>query len=130
MLLPILNNCAYCNKLTFICPCLASISVKYNQQEATFSQSIYFYKLFYMFQEVSSPINRSTKLYIQSQVLSKQYCCLLLSWMRWGHSSISSTIAAGSGIVLTIPDAVCTVLCSWRWAEEPPEPCRAIYRNK
>jgi len=28
------------------------------------------------------------------------------------HSSISSTIAAGSSIGLTIPDAVCTVLCS------------------
>jgi len=44
--------------------------------------------------------------------------------------SISSTIAAGSSIGLTIPDAVCTVLCSWWWAQEPPETCRAIYRNK
>jgi hypothetical protein len=39
-------------------------------------------------------------------------------------------IAAGSRIGLTIPDAVCTVMCSWWWAEEPPETCRAIYRNK
>jgi hypothetical protein len=31
---------------------------------------------------------------------------------------------------LTIPDTVCTVLCSWWWAEEPPETCTAIYRNK
>jgi len=45
-------------------------------------------------------------------------------------SSISSTIPASSSIGLTIPDAVCTVLCSWWWAEEPPETCRAIYRNK
>jgi len=45
-------------------------------------------------------------------------------------SSISSMIAAGSSIGLTIPDAVCTVFCSWWWAEEPPETCRAIYRNK
>jgi len=45
-------------------------------------------------------------------------------------SSISSTIAAGSSIGLTIPDAVCTVLCSWWWAEGPPETFRAIYRNK
>jgi len=45
-------------------------------------------------------------------------------------SSISSTIVADSSIGLTIPDAVCTVLCSWWWAEEPPETCRAIYRNK
>ena len=26
---------------------------------------------------------------------------------------------------LTISEAVCTVLCSWWWAEEPPETCRA-----
>jgi len=69
--------------LTFICPCIASISVKYNQQDATFSRSIYFYKLLHMFHEVPPPIIRSTKLYIQRQVLSKQHCCLLLSWMRW-----------------------------------------------
>jgi hypothetical protein len=41
-----------------------------------------------------------------------------------------STISAGSSIGLTIPDAVCIVLCSWCWAEEPPETCRAIHRNK
>ena len=44
--------------------------------------------------------------------------------------SISSTIAAGSNNGLTIPDAVYSVLCSWWWVEEPPETCRAIYRNK
>ena len=68
--------------LTFICPCIANVSLKYNQQEATFSLSIYFYKLLYMFQAVPPPIIRSTELYIQRQVLSNQYCCLLLSWMR------------------------------------------------
>ena len=77
--------------LTFICPCIFSVSLKYNQQDATFSRSIHFYKLLYIFQAVPPPIIRSTKLYIQRQVLSNQYCCLLLSWMR---SSISSTIAA------------------------------------
>jgi hypothetical protein len=65
------------------CPCIASISLKYNQQDATFSRSIYFYKLLYMFQVVNPLIIRNTKLYIQPQVLSKQYCCLLLSWIRW-----------------------------------------------
>jgi len=100
-------------------------SLKYNQQDATFSPSIYFYKLLYMFLAVPPPIIRSTKLYIQCQVVSNQYCCLLLSW-----SSISSMIAAGSSIGLALPDAVCTVLCSWWWAEEPPETYRAIYRNK
>jgi hypothetical protein len=68
---------------TFICPCIASISLKYNQQDAMFCRSIYFYKFLYMFQAVSPPIIRSTKLYIQRQVLSNQHCCLLLSWVRW-----------------------------------------------
>ena len=26
---------------------------------------------------------------------------------------------------LTIPKAVCTVMCSWWWAEKPPETCKA-----
>jgi len=57
------------------------VSLKYSQQDATFSRSIYFYKLLYMFQAVPPPIIRSTKLYIQRQVLSNQYCCLLqLVW--------------------------------------------------
>ena len=36
-----------------------------------------------MFQAVPPPIIRSTKLYVQRQISSNQYCCLLLSWMRW-----------------------------------------------
>jgi len=47
-----------------------------------------------MFQAVPLPIIRSTKVYIQCQVLSKQYCSLLLSWVRWNSISISSKIAA------------------------------------
>jgi hypothetical protein len=45
-------------------------SLKYNQKDATFSRSVYFYKLLYTFQAVPQPIIRSTKLYIQCQVLS------------------------------------------------------------
>jgi len=56
--------------LTFTCPCITSISLKYNQQDATFSRSICFYKLLYMFQAVPPPIIRSAKLYIQRKVLS------------------------------------------------------------
>jgi len=44
---------------------ICDISLKYNQQDARFSLSIYFYKLLYMFQAVPPPIIRSTKLYIQ-----------------------------------------------------------------
>jgi hypothetical protein len=65
-----------------------SIPLKYNQQNATFTRSIYFYKFLYMFQAVPPPIIRSIKLCIQRQVLLNQYCCLLLSWMRW--SSVPS----------------------------------------
>ena len=97
--------------LTFICPCIASIYLKYNQQDSTYSRFIYFYKLLYMFQAVPQPIIRSTKLYIQRQVLSNQYCCLLLSWMSWNSMEIH-LIHDSSSIRLTIPDAVCTVLCS------------------
>jgi hypothetical protein len=39
-------------------------SLEYNQQDITFSRSIYFYQLLYMFQAVPPPIIRSTKLYI------------------------------------------------------------------
>jgi hypothetical protein len=65
----------------------ASISLKYNQQHATFPRSIYLYKFLYMFQVVPPSIIRSRQLYIQRQVLSNQYCCLLLSWMRRNDSS-------------------------------------------
>jgi len=37
------------------------------EQDATFSRSIYFYKLLYMFQAVPPPIIGSTKQYIQRQ---------------------------------------------------------------
>jgi len=79
---------------TFMCPCIASVPLKY--KDATFSRSIYFYKLLYVFQAFPPPIIRSTKLYIQRQVLSNQYCCLLLSWMRWNYSSISSISGVSS----------------------------------
>jgi hypothetical protein len=69
------NTNIYRSYLIFICLCIASISLKYNQQDATYSRSIYFYKLICMIQAVLPPIIRSTKLYILRQVLSKQYCC-------------------------------------------------------
>jgi len=131
---------------TFICPCIASISLKYNQQDAKFSRSIYFYKLLYMFRRFLRPSSGA-----QNCTHSVRYCqtniaaCCSRGWdgtwvpshpreqqaaVRWNSISISLTRAAGSSIFLAIPDAVCTVLCSWWWAGEPPETCRAIYRNK
>jgi hypothetical protein len=64
------------------------ISPKYNQQDATFSRSIYFSKLLYMFHAVSPPIIRSTKLRtasgivkpIQAAVLVWQYLALYIQF--------------------------------------------------
>jgi hypothetical protein len=60
--------------LLFLCHNVGSLSLMYNQQDATFSQSVYFRKLLYMFRAVPPPIIRSTELYIWCQVLSNQYC--------------------------------------------------------
>jgi len=43
------------------------------------------------------------------------------------HHQEHKTVHTASGIVKPI---LCTVLCSWWWAEEAPETCRAICRNK
>ena len=83
--------------LTFIYPCIATTSLKYNQQDATFSRSAYSYKLLYMFQAVPPPIIRSTELYIQRQVLSNQYCC----YCRWDGTQFHFIHDSSSiGIVL------------------------------
>jgi hypothetical protein len=101
--------------LTFICPCMASISLKYKQKDATFSRSIYFYKLLYTFQVVTLPIIRSTKLYIQYHVLSTFHLIHYSSKQQYWFDNTWRCIR---------------VMCYWWWAEEPTETCRVIYRNK
>jgi len=64
-------------------------------------QFIYFYKTLYMFQTVFPSIIRSSKLNIERQVF-----------------------------VRPITDAVCSVLSSWWWTENPSETWKASYRNK
>ena len=92
------------------------ISPKYNQQDATFSPYIYFNKLLYMFQAVPPPIIRSTKLYIQRQVLSNQYCCRLLSWMRW---NVPPPIIRSTKLYIqrqVLSNQYCCLVLSWmRW---------------
>jgi len=106
--LPIQDNC-----------CTVRVhSLKYNQQDATFSWSIYFYKLLYMFQAVPPPIIRSTKLHTASGIVKP----ILLPAAIVDEMELYG--------IPSIPDAVFTVLCFWWWAEEPPETCRAFYRNK
>jgi hypothetical protein len=84
----------------YLSPINCYMSIKYNKQDATCSRSIYFYKLLYIFQAVPPPIVRSTNLYVQRQDEMER--------MR----SVSSTVAAGNSIGLTIPDTARTVLCS------------------
>ena len=50
--------------------------------------------------------------------------CSLLSWMRWDEFHLIHD-SSKQQYWLTIPEAVCTVMCSWWWAEEPAETCRA-----
>ena len=90
----------------FICPCIASMSLKYNQQDATLSRSIYFYKLLYMFQAVPPPIIRSTTVNTASGIVKPMLLpAPIVDEME--RSSISSsahhqehkTVNTASGIV-------------------------------
>jgi hypothetical protein len=75
--------------LTFMCPCIASVIINDDQQDAVvFDLSIS--SLLYKFRATLSPIIRITLLCLQLQVLSTD-CCCLVSWKRY---SISSTIPA------------------------------------
>jgi hypothetical protein len=73
--------------------------LKYNQQDATFSRSICFYKLLYMFQVVPPPIIMSAKLYTASGIVKP----ILLPAAIVDEMELHG---------LTIPDSVRTVLCS------------------
>jgi hypothetical protein len=64
-----------------------------------------------MFQAVSSPIIRSTKLHTASGIV-KPILLLVTLVDEMELRFISSMRVAGSSIGSTIPDAVCTVLCS------------------
>jgi hypothetical protein len=48
---------------------------------------------------------------------------LPLAWVSWSNSP---TLAVAASKLDIIPDAVCTVLSSWWWAEKQPETCRAL----
>jgi hypothetical protein len=72
-------------------------------------RSIYFYKLLYMFQAVPPPIIRSTKLYIQRQVLSNQYCC----YRGWDGTSLSVQFEAYA-CSCTLKLTTCTVMSDRR----------------
>jgi hypothetical protein len=91
-----------------------SCSFKYNQQDATLYNILYYCQCFTLFRLFLCPSSGAQKLYTTSGICQ---ACLLLPLT---HASVSSKQ------VWHIPDAVYTVLRSWWWAEEPPETCKAL----
>ena len=103
--------------LTFVCPCIVSIIVNDDQQDATILAYLFIPNPLYMFRAMSSPIIRSTWLYLQLLRLSiniaaswchewdgtefhlihdttqQQYW-----WIRWNICSILSMTPAGSNV--------------------------------
>ena len=56
--------------LTYVCPCIVSIIVNDDQQDATILAYLFIPNQLYMFRVMSSPIVRSTWLYLQLLILS------------------------------------------------------------
>jgi len=56
--------------LTFVCPCIVSVTVNDDQQDATILASLFIPNQLYIFRVISSPIIRSTWLYLQLLMLS------------------------------------------------------------
>jgi hypothetical protein len=70
------------------------ISLKYNQQDATFSRSIYFYKLLYTFQAGSSAHHQEHKTVHTASGIVKPILLPAAIAVEMERSSISTTIAA------------------------------------
>ena len=98
------------------------INKRITVQFSEYNQLIYFRKTLYMFQSGFPSIIRSSKLHIQRQVRPT-----LLPAASLNGISIPSRLAAV--MVWQMPDAVCAVLSSRWWTENPSETCRASYRN-
>ena len=73
------------------------------------------------FRRVFRPSSGAQNCTYSDRHLSDRYCCLLLAWP--GRQQVAVT-------VWQMPGAVCTVLSSWWWTENPSETCRASYRNE
>jgi len=88
--------------------------------------------------DVNTSILRSLRLicWVISWVVLLWYdawWCYGVVWLGWcgiRMQASACSLAAGSSLVWQIPDAVCTVLSSWWWTENPYETCRASYKNK
>ena len=83
--------------------------------------SYLFLQTLYKFQAVPPPIIRRIKLYIQLLVLSNNIAACCYRGCDGTHGMTAASSSVGSQYLNT----ACTVMCSWWWAEEPPETRRA-----
>ena len=107
--------------LIFLCPCFANIIPNYNQQDATFLDLFISTDALHVSDRSSAHHQEHITVHTDSGSVS-QCCCYRRidgSAFRLIHDNIKQHYR------LTLPEAVCTVMCSWWWAEEPPEICRA-----
>jgi len=95
--------------LTFICLCIPNIFPNYNQQDAAFLDLFVSTDVLHV-SGGSFVHHREHKTLHTASCIVSQYC--------YFHDSSKQQYW------LTITETVCTVLCSWWCADEPPETCR------
>ena len=109
---------------TFAFPLIVSIIVNNDQQDANILTYLFIPNQRYMFRVMSSPIIRSTWLYLQLLILSTDTAA------RWCHGWDGTAFhlihdTSQQQYRWTISEAVNTVKCSWWWAKISPETCSA-----
>jgi len=90
-----------------------------DQQDATILAYLFFPNQLYMFRAISSPIIRSTWLYLQHLILPTG---IAAGWCHGWDGTVFHLISQQQ-YRWTISDAVNTVKCSWWWARTLPETC-------
>ena len=100
------------------------IIVNDDQQDANILAYLFFPNQFYMFQAMSSPIVRSTWLYLQLMILSTD---IAAGWCHgWDGTPFNRIHDTNrQQYRWTISEAEKTVKYSWWWAQTSPETCRA-----
>ena len=107
------NNVFWCIDVIFYIM-MTDIIPNYNQQDATFLDLFISIDAVHISGGFSAHHQEYITVHTAAGIV-KQCYCVLLSWMKWNKQQYW----------LTIPEAVCTVMCSWWWVEELPETCRA-----
>ena len=81
--------------LILICPCIANIIPNYNQQDATFLYLFISTDALHVSGGSSAHHQEHITVHTASGIVN-QYCCLLLSWMRWNAvEAVRNVIAHG-----------------------------------